>query len=145
MSIFLLIFFVSITITALYLIRIGAVDLFLNLRPSIPFGFLLSLVMAFVVYKEFNAINEISKHITPYNGNMSATYTPMANIWQFESTDSKEQIELFYSNEENHKDWSVVRRLPQLTLQKGDQILTISLYKRNWGTAITYTLNEAEN
>jgi len=75
----------------------------------------------------------------------SSIFTPISNIWQFESTDSKEQIELFYSKKENHKGWDIVRRLPHITLQKGNNKMTISLYKRHWGTAITYTLNQAGN
>ena len=145
MAIFLLIFFICITIANLYLIRTGAVDHFYNLRSGLPFAFLLSIAMAFVVYKEFNATSEIAKYIVPYNGNMSSIYTPMSHIWQFETTDSKKQIKLFYSNEENYKGWDLIRSFPFMTIQKGNIQIRIDLNSRIGKVAkITYTLSNVK-
>ena len=142
MAILLLILFVSLTITLLYLIRIGATDHFMRLRSALPFSFLLSIAMAFMVYKEFNATNEIAKYITPYNGNMSAIYTPMGHIWQFETTDSKNKVTLFYSKEENYKGWNLIRGFPFMTLQKDNIQIQIDLHEKNGnGAKITYTLS----
>jgi len=105
---------------------------------------LISIAMGFAAYKEINAVNEISKYITPYNGKMSSIYTPMGNIWQFETSDTEEQVKLFYANKENHKGWHVVRGFPFMTLQKDNKLMRISinLMKK---TSITYTLSEAKN
>jgi len=145
MAIILLIIFIFLTLNTIYLIRTGAVDHFYNLRSSLPFAFLLSLVMAFVVYKEFNATNEVAKYITPYNGDMSSIYTPLSHIWQFETTDSKEQVRLFYSNKENYKGWDLIRSFPFMTIKKDNIQMQIDLNSRvGKGAKITYTLSNVK-
>lgn len=110
---------------------------------------LLSFVMVFAVYKGMNAINEVSQFVTPYSGNISASYTPAipggdSQIWQFETPDSFEQVEVFYSKEENRKGWVVIQPLPFMTLKKGDKIMRISVISMR-KTSITYSLSKDNN
>ena len=88
---------------------------------------LITFAMAFVVYSELTATSELAKYITPYNGDMSSKYTALAHNWSFESTDSKEVVEAFHSDENNYEGWELIRGFPFMMLQKENLKMTITV------------------
>lgn len=146
MNIFFLVLFTCLSILAYYFRYIkkepdhyGGGAAAVLMFPVLSFG------MAFAVYMELTATSELAKHITPYNGDMSSKYMPLAYIWSFESTDSKEKVEAFYSDEKNHEDWVVLRGFPFMTLQKGNKIMRITVNVNFMKkTDIDYSLSNAK-
>jgi len=143
---YLLVIFLCLTLFFFYLGFSRKTDHYSVARiQSVAFIFLLlSSVIAFGVYKENNAKDEISKYITPYSGKMEAIYTPAipgskSQIWQFETTDTPEQLEIFYSKRENHQGWDVITGFPFMTLRNDTKeiIISVALSKK---TSITYEL-----
>ena len=146
--IYLLIILICLICLTLYLGFSKRTDSYTAARMQVAaFVFLLlAFVLAFGIYKENNAKNEIAEYIMPYAGDMSAIYTPIipgnkSQIWQFQTSDSPKQVEQFYSSDENRKGWNLISYFPFMTLRKGNKEMVISviLIKK---TSVTYELRE---
>ena len=146
-NVFFLILLICLSILSIYFLYIKKEnDRYGGGATAIIFFPALSCMMAFAVYSEITATSELAKYITPYNGDLRAEYMPLENIWLFESNDSKEKIEEFYSDKNNRKGWVVIRGFPTImTLQKGSKIMRISVHVNFMKkTDIGYTLSNAK-
>ena len=94
--------------------------------------FMLALLMAYIARVEDKGLEELSKYIAPYPNVESINIIPRTSDktiqhWQIKTSDSKEQIRKFYSDEKNLQDWQVIRKKPMLVMEKSNYKLTISI------------------
>ena len=145
MASFFLILFACLSIMSFYFKFIKKEDYHGQGTTAVVFLPLITFAMAFVVYSELTATNELAKYITPYNGNMSSKYMPIEHMWSFESTDAKEVVEAFHLDESNYEGWELIRGFPFMMLQKGNVKMNITVNVNFMKkTNIDYTLSNVK-
>lgn len=149
---YLLIFFITLTIISSYLLVVRADNRYGGLWAGVAFGIAFSMITAAALYKEMQAIDEVAKFVTPYDGEMNAILTPIQPgggivYWQFKTPDTPKQVEEFYAKKENRVGWDVIRSFPMMFLEDEDKelkmMITINTNHMK-ETSITYALSKIE-
>lgn len=92
----------------------------------------LSLLMTYVVRIEGDGLSEMAEHVAVYPGLEELHFVPgtsdkIVQHWQVKSSDSVEDIKKFYSNQDNLRDWEIIRNEPVLVLEKNNTRLTVTI------------------
>jgi len=92
----------------------------------------LSLLMAYVARIEGEGLSEIAEYITVYPDLEELYFVPRTSDktiqhWQIKSSGSVEDIKKFYLNQNNLRDWEIIRNEPVLVLEKNNTRLTITI------------------
>ena len=92
---------------------------------------MLTLLMAYIARVEDKGLEEISRYIAVYPNVESISFIPRTSDrtiqhWQLKTSDPIKHISKFYSNQENLRDWQIIRKEPMLVLEKNNYKLTIS-------------------
>ena len=93
---------------------------------------MLTFLLAYIARVENKGLEEISRYIAVYPNVESLNFIPRTSDrtlqhWQIKTSDPIEHIREFYSDQENLRDWQIVRKAPILVLEKNNYKLTISI------------------
>jgi len=93
---------------------------------------MLTFLMAYIARVEDEGLEEISKYIAVYPNVESINFIPRTSDktiqhWQIKTNDSIQHIKAFYSDQDNLRDWQIIREGPILVLEKSNYKLTISV------------------
>ena len=116
-----------------------------KIRAAFVVGFALLIFVGSYIRLDQQGISELSKYITPYPNISQTSYLASLSPdtiqhWNAYTSDSKSQIELFYSTAENTRDWKLVSGPPIMIYKKSDLKLVISVIGESSGSTINYQL-----
>lgn len=93
---------------------------------------MLALLMAYVARIEDDGLSEIAEYVAVYPRIKELHFVPRTSDktiqhWQIKTSDSVAGIKNFHSNQENLRNWEIIRNEPVLVLVQNDMRLTITI------------------
>ena len=90
----------------------------------------LTVIVAYVSVKTVDSEHRLSQVIALYKGDLTAVYTPgviqgQSQKWIFESQDSVQELQAFYSKPEHLGPWEIKTGFPFMRLTRQNQELLI--------------------